>query len=97
MIFVRNRPMWTQIRTNKPRSIQYIIYANTSRGIQSPRYSNFAPRIDYQMMGSFNRYTALDNIYTLEFTSGNKYEFYEYLAAHIWDSSGLVLCEHLFV
>ena len=35
-----------------------------------------------------------DNIYTREFTFGNKYEFYEYLASHIWDSSGFVLCEH---
>ena len=97
MRFARISPMWTQIRTNKPRSVQYITYANTSRRIQSPRYSNFAPRIVYQMMGSFNRYTALDNIYTREFTFGNKYEFYEYLASHIWDSSGLVVCEHLFV
>ena len=74
--------MCTQIGINKPRSVQYITYANTSRGIQSPRYSHFVPRIVYQMMRSFNRYTALDNIYTRQFTFGNKYEFYHYLASH---------------
>ena len=89
MIFVRITPMWTKIHINKPRSVQYITYANTSRGVQSPRYSNFAPRIVYQMMGSFNRYTALDNIYTLELTFGNKYEFYVYLTSHLWDSPWL--------
>ena len=70
MIFVSISPMCTQIGINNPRSIQYITYANTSRRIQSPRYSNFAPRIVYQMMRSINRYTALDNIYTREFTFG---------------------------
>ena len=67
--------MCTQFGINKTRSVQYITDANTSRRIQSPSYSNFAPRIVYQMMRSINRYTALDNIYTREFTFGNKYDF----------------------
>ena len=62
--------------------VQYITYANTSLRIQSPRYSHFLPRIVYPMMLSFNRYTALDNIYRREFTFGNKYELYEYLTSH---------------
>ena len=75
--------MCTQFGINKTRSVQYITYANTSRRIQSPSYSNFAPRIFYQMIRSINRYTALDDIYTREFTFGIKYELYVYLKYHI--------------
>ena len=96
MRFVRISSMWTYMRINKPRSVQYITYANISRGILSLRILNFAPCVVHQMMDSLNTFSTLHKIYTREFTFGNKYDFYAYLTSHIWESSGIVLCEHIF-